>query len=64
MTQTRFLLILLVAELVSVSAAAQSASPRKDIPSIAKSANGSIVSIVMSDDKGKPSEHFQTTRQL
>ena len=36
------------------SVAAQSASPRKDIPSIAKAANGSIVSIVMSDDKGKP----------
>jgi hypothetical protein len=34
--------------------AAQSAPPRKDIPSIAKAANGSIVSIVMSDDSGKP----------
>jgi Trypsin-like peptidase domain len=36
------------------AAAAQSTPPRKDIPSIAKAANGSIVSIVMSDDKGKP----------
>jgi hypothetical protein len=34
--------------------AAQSAPPRKDIPSIAKAANGSIVSIVMSADSGKP----------
>ncbi len=34
--------------------AAQSASPRKDIPSIARAANGSIVSIVMSDKEGKP----------
>jgi hypothetical protein len=32
---------------------AQSA-PRKDIPAIAKAANGSIVSIVMSDKDGKP----------
>ncbi len=39
---------------IPISAAAQSALPRKDIPSIAKAANGSIVSIVMSDDKGKP----------
>src|SRR5208283_627383 len=34
--------------------AAQSAPPRKDIRSIAKAANGSIVSIIMSDDNGKP----------
>jgi hypothetical protein len=34
-------------------AAAQGAPPRKDIPSIAKAANGAIVSIIMSD-KGKP----------
>jgi S1-C subfamily serine protease len=33
---------------------AQSAPPRKDIRSIAKAANGSIVSIIMSDDNGKP----------
>lgn len=32
----------------------QSAPPRKDIPAIAKAANGSIVSIVMSDKDGKP----------
>jgi hypothetical protein len=34
--------------------AAQSAPRRKDIPAIAKAANGSIVSIVMSDKDGKP----------
>jgi len=33
-------------------AAAQSAPPRKDIPAIAKAANGAIVSIVMSDKDG------------
>jgi len=33
-------------------AAAQSTAPRKDIPAIAKSANGAIVSIVMSDKDG------------
>jgi hypothetical protein len=33
---------------------AQSAAPRKDIPAIAKAANGSIVSIVMSDKNDKP----------
>jgi len=32
----------------------QSAPPRKDIPTIAKAARGSIVSIVMSDKEGKP----------
>jgi V8-like Glu-specific endopeptidase len=35
-------------------AAGQSAPPRKDIPSIAKAANGAIVSIVMSGKDGKP----------
>ena len=35
-------------------AAVQSAPPRKDIPAIAKAANGAIVSIVMSDKDGKP----------
>jgi S1-C subfamily serine protease len=34
--------------------AAQSAPPRKDIPSIARAANGAIVSIVMSDKDGSP----------
>jgi V8-like Glu-specific endopeptidase len=33
---------------------AQSAPPRKDIPAIARAANGAIVSIVMSDKDGKP----------
>jgi hypothetical protein len=54
MTQTRFLMMILVVGLVSVGTAAQSVPVPKDIPSIAKAANGSIVSIVMSDDKGKP----------
>jgi Trypsin-like peptidase domain len=44
----------LLISLVCGVVVAQSALPRKDIPSIAKAANGSIVSIVMSDDKGKP----------
>jgi len=34
--------------------AAQSALPRKDIPAIAKAANGAIVSIIMSDKDGSP----------
>jgi hypothetical protein len=34
--------------------AAQSAPPRKDIPAIAKAANGVIVSIITSDKDGKP----------
>ena len=34
--------------------AAQSAQPRKDIPAIAKAANGAIVSIIMSDKDGHP----------
>jgi V8-like Glu-specific endopeptidase len=33
---------------------AQSASPRNDIPAIAKAASGAIVSILMSDKDGKP----------
>src|SRR2546425_11820591 len=32
----------------------QSAPPRKDIPTIAKAANGAIVSIIMSDKDGSP----------
>ena len=38
----------------STATRAQLAPPRKDIPAIAKAANGSIVSIVMSDKDGKP----------
>jgi hypothetical protein len=38
--------------LITTVAAAQSAPPRKDIPSIAKSANGAVVSIIMSDKDG------------
>jgi len=37
-----------------VLVAAQSATPRRGIPAIATAANGSIVSIVMSDKEGKP----------
>lgn len=36
------------------SVAAQSVPPRKDIPEIAKAANGAVVSIVMSDKDGNP----------
>ena len=54
MTQIKFLMMILVVGLVSVGTAAQSVPVRKDIPSIAKTANGSIVSIVMSDKEGKP----------
>ena len=43
------------AHTASGGVAVQSAPLRKDIPSIAKAANGSIVSIVMSDKDGKPS---------
>lgn len=34
--------------------AAQSAPPRKDIPAIARAANGAVVSIIMSDKDGRP----------
>jgi hypothetical protein len=40
--------------LVSGVVAAQSAPPRKDIPAIAKAANGVVVSIITSDKDGKP----------
>jgi hypothetical protein len=39
---------------IAAVAAAQSAPPRKDIPAIAKAANGVIVSIITSDKDGKP----------
>lgn len=45
-----FALIFLVAGV----AAAQSVVSRKDIPTIAKSANGAVVSIIMSDKDGSP----------
>ena len=47
----KFLSLIMV---IPVVVAAQSAPARKDIPSIANAANGSIVSIVMSDKDGKP----------
>ncbi len=40
--------------LSAIAATAQSAPPRKDIPAIAKAANGAVVSIVMSDKDGNP----------
>lgn len=40
--------------LVAALTAAQSAPPRKDIPTIAKAANGAVVSIIMSDKDGRP----------
>lgn len=46
--------LLLVVTAVPAMAVGQSAAPRKGIPAIAKAANGSIVSIVMSDREGKP----------
>ncbi len=46
-----FVLTLLIG-FASIEAAAQSALPRKDIPAIAKAANGAIVTIVMSDKDG------------
>ena len=52
--KAKCLAALLLIVLTVVHAAAQSVPPRKDIPSIAKTANGSIVSIVMSDVNGKP----------
>src|SRR5258708_2635178 len=52
--KAKCLTLLLLIGFTSVEVAGQSAPLRKDIPSIAKSSNGSIVSIVMSDDKGKP----------
>jgi hypothetical protein len=40
--------------LVASVAAAQSVASRKDIPAIAKGANGAVVSIIMSDKDGSP----------
>lgn len=40
--------------LMAALAAAQSAPPRKDIPAIARAANGAVVSIIMSDKDGRP----------
>ena len=46
--------LLLLIFLTAGTVAAQSAPPRKDIPAIAKAANGVIVSIITSDKDGKP----------
>ena len=50
LTMRILVLIVLVAGVV----AAQSAPSRKDIPAIAKAANGAVVSIIMSDKDGQP----------
>lgn len=50
----KYLALVLLTGFGSVEAAAQSARPRKDIPAIAKTADGSVVCIVMSDKDGKP----------
>lgn len=46
------LIVLLLASTVGTTAA-QSLPPRKDIPTIAKAANGAVASIIMSDKEGK-----------
>ena len=48
--RVKHLALVLLAGFAPVEAAAQSAPPRKDIPAIAKSANGAIVTIVMADN--------------
>jgi hypothetical protein len=45
---------MILSVLITAVVAAQTAPPRKDIPAIAKAANGAVVSIVMSDKVGKP----------
>jgi V8-like Glu-specific endopeptidase len=47
-------MILVLTVLAGVSTTAQTPTPKKDIPTIAKAASGAIVSIVMSDKDGKP----------
>lgn len=44
----------LLISLAGALMAAQFAPPRKDIPTIAKAANGAVVSIIMSDKNGQP----------
>ncbi len=46
--------LLCLVVLVSSVVGAQTAPPRKDIPAIAKAANGVIVSIITSDKDGSP----------
>jgi len=46
--------LLLLVFLTAGAGASQSAPPRKDIPTIAKAANGAIVSIITSDKGGHP----------
>ena len=48
--RAKYLVLILLIGLASVEAAAQSAPLRKDIPSIAKGANGAIVTIVLAND--------------
>jgi hypothetical protein len=49
---TRFTINLLCLIFIVARVAAQTAPPRKDIPTIAKTANGAILSIIMSDKDG------------
>lgn len=46
--------LLFLISLVTGVVAAQSAPPRRDVPAIAKTADGAIVSIVMLDKEGSP----------
>jgi len=48
--KAKYLSLVLLTGFASVEAAAQSALPRKDIPSIVKAANGAIVTIVMANN--------------
>ena len=50
----RFCLSTILVTFLTSMVAAQSPAAKKDIPAIARAANGSIVSIVMSDKDGKP----------
>ena len=46
--------VLVVIPLAASFVIAQSPPSKKDIPAIAKAANGAVVSIIMSDKDGKP----------
>lgn len=48
--KTKYIALVLLTGFASVEAAGQSAPPRKDIPSIAKAANGAIVTVVMANN--------------
>ena len=48
--RVKYLALVLLTGFASVEAAAQSAPARKDIPSIARAANGAIVTIIMANN--------------